>query len=112
MKALWEFLRAMAHDARIPKRDKLLASLLLLLVVSPVDLIPDWIPLLGQLDDLAYLALLADYATNHLAREIWLSHWPFSLKSFTTHLRFVQFLALPAPRSLRKKLWRYRPPVH
>ncbi len=112
MRAFWEFLRAVARDARIPKRDKLLASLLLLLVVSPLDLIPDWLPVLGQLDDLAYLALLADFAANHLAREIWLSHWPFSLKAFALPLRFLQLLAIPAPRALRRKLWRYRPPVH
>ena len=112
MKAMGKFLRAVAQDERIPKRDKWLALFMLFLVISPLDLIPDWIPVLGQLDDLAYLSLLADYATNHLAREIWLTHWPFSLKAFTLPLRFLQLLALPAPRALRRKLWRYRPPVH
>lgn len=111
MKAFWEFLRAVISDERIPKRDKQLSAAMLLLVISPLDFIPDWIPVLGQLDDLVLLSLLADYATNHLAREIWLSHWPFSLKSFTAPLRFLQFLALPAPRSLRKKLWQYEPPI-
>ena len=45
------FLR-LIKDARVSVGPKLLVILTLAYVVSPVDLIPDFVPVLGQLDDL------------------------------------------------------------
>ncbi len=56
-----EFLYSTAHDERIPARDKKILLALIALVISPVDLIPDWIPVLGQLDDLVMLSIILDY---------------------------------------------------
>lgn len=50
----WRLLR----DPRVPSWPKLLAPIVTLLyVVSPVDVIPDFIPVLGQLDDLSIVAI-------------------------------------------------------
>ncbi len=46
----------LARDRRVPLYPKLVLGLALLYVLSPLDFIPDWIPVLGQLDDLAALA--------------------------------------------------------
>jgi uncharacterized membrane protein YkvA (DUF1232 family) len=48
---------AMLRDTRTPASAKLTAVLALLYVISPVDLIPDVLPILGWLDDglVAYL---------------------------------------------------------
>jgi uncharacterized membrane protein YkvA (DUF1232 family) len=46
----------LARDHRVPLYPKLVLGLALLYVLSPLDFIPDWIPVLGQLDDLAALA--------------------------------------------------------
>lgn len=46
----------LARDERVPLYPKLVLGLALLYVLSPLDFIPDWIPGLGQLDDLAALA--------------------------------------------------------
>lgn len=45
--------------------DIILPGLALLYLVSPIDLIPDWIPAIGMLDDLAILA----FAIPSLVRE-------------------------------------------
>ena len=45
--------------------DVILPGLALLYLVSPIDLIPDWIPAIGMLDDLAILA----FAIPSLVRE-------------------------------------------
>lgn len=50
----WRLLR----DPRVPSWPKLLApAITLLYVVSPVDVIPDFIPVLGQLDDIGVVAI-------------------------------------------------------
>lgn len=50
---------AMLRDARTPIAAKLIAVLAILYVISPVDLVSDFIPILGWLDDglIAYLLL-------------------------------------------------------
>jgi uncharacterized membrane protein YkvA (DUF1232 family) len=51
---VWRLLR----DARVPWLNKLvLPGLFLAYLLWPVDLMPDFMPALGQLDDLALLAL-------------------------------------------------------
>ncbi len=44
-------------DSRVPTWTKLILPASLVYVVSPIDLIPDVIPVLGQLDDLAIIIL-------------------------------------------------------
>lgn len=46
--ALW----LAARDPRVPMLAKLLAGLVAAYALSPIDLIPDFIPVLGYLDDL------------------------------------------------------------
>lgn len=46
--ALW----LAARDTRVPLAAKLLAGLVAAYALSPIDLIPDFIPVLGYLDDL------------------------------------------------------------
>lgn len=40
------------RDPRVPRRAKILAGLTVAYAASPIDLIPDFIPVLGLLDDL------------------------------------------------------------
>ena len=43
------------RDPRVPLYAKAVLGLTLVYVMSPLDFVPDWIPLLGQLDDAAIL---------------------------------------------------------
>lgn len=45
------------QDSRIPWYARLLAGCVIAYVLSPIDLIPDFIPVLGQLDDLLLVPL-------------------------------------------------------
>jgi uncharacterized membrane protein YkvA (DUF1232 family) len=51
--ALW----IAARDARTPWYAKAVAALVAAYALSPIDLIPDFIPILGYLDDLAIVPL-------------------------------------------------------
>lgn len=47
-----ELLRNALRDPRVPRRSKAIAWLSISYLASPIDLIPDFIPILGQLDDI------------------------------------------------------------
>ena len=52
------FVRLVMGDDRVPLYVKIIPFLLLLYLTSPIDLVPDFIPVLGYLDDVV-IALLA-----------------------------------------------------
>lgn len=70
-----KLLARLIKDPRVPRRSKLLVGALLAYIASPVDLVPDLIPMLGMADDV----LLLVYAVNHLVdkagEEVVLEHW-------------------------------------
>lgn len=53
MAALW----IAAHDSRVPWYAKLVAGVVAAYALSPIDLIPDFIPVLGYFDDLIIVPL-------------------------------------------------------
>lgn len=61
---------AMLRDPRTPGAAKLTAVLAVLYVLSPVDLIPDVVPLLGWLDDGVVALLLMRLAMQFLPSEL------------------------------------------
>lgn len=65
--ALWKLFR---HPAT-PRAAKWVAILVLAYAVSPIDLIPDFIPVLGQLDDLVLLPLGVALAMRLTPRPLW-----------------------------------------
>lgn len=57
------------HDT--PAAAKVLAGLTICCALSPIDLIPDFIPVLGYLDDLILLPLMIFVAVKIIPGEIW-----------------------------------------
>ncbi|WP_448523756.1 YkvA family protein [Pseudothermotoga sp.] len=57
-------------DERVPRRSKILIALALGYALSPIDLIPDFVPLLGQLDDLLIVPALIALALKSIPREV------------------------------------------
>ena len=56
VRLVWALLR----DRRVPPRQKLILVGIAAYLVLPIDLIPDFVPVLGQLDDLAVILLGLD----------------------------------------------------
>jgi uncharacterized membrane protein YkvA (DUF1232 family) len=65
--ALWK----LARHADTPRSAKLVALLVLAYVASPIDLIPDFIPFLGQLDDLVLVPLGVALVVRLTPPEVW-----------------------------------------
>ncbi len=104
---LKDFLKNTATDERIPSRDKKILIALLALLVSPFDLIPDWIPVFGLLDDFVILAIILDYFFSVLDSRILLSHFPWDMKAFARLRAVARGLQFFVPRFIKKKLWAY-----
>ena len=106
-KALIKFIQDVAQDERIPSRDKKLILACVALIISPIDFIPDWIPIIGWLDDFILLALILDYFFEVLDAEILLSHFPWNMKRFVKIRRWSRLISFVTPRFLRNRLWKY-----
>ncbi len=63
------------QDERVPKRTKLALAGLAIYLASPWDLIPDFIPGLGQLDDAIVVLLLVDGILNQVDDHVLQGHW-------------------------------------
>jgi uncharacterized membrane protein YkvA (DUF1232 family) len=53
--------KRLLQDRRVPKRVKVALALVVPYLASPVDLIPDFIPVLGQLDDAVVVIAVLRY---------------------------------------------------
>jgi uncharacterized membrane protein YkvA (DUF1232 family) len=112
-KSLIEFVKNVAGDVRIPERDKKILLALMALIISPIDLIPDWIPVIGLLDDAVMLALILDYFFNVLDQDILLSHYPWGMKSYARIRRGARMIAMLTPGFIKNRVWKYQPsPYH
>lgn len=62
-------------DARVPRTEKLLFAGAILYAVTPLDLIPDMIPFVGQVDDVYLIALTLLRLINQTDERVVREHW-------------------------------------
>ena len=106
------FIKAVASDDRIPSRDKKVILACLALVVSPLDLIPDWIPIIGILDDIVLIAIVLDYFFDVLDQDIILSHFPWSMKTYTWLRRTSRMISRLTPTFIKSNIWKFEGDVY
>jgi uncharacterized membrane protein YkvA (DUF1232 family) len=102
LKLLWGLIR----DPRVAGFDKLLVAGAVAYIISPIDYIPDFIPFLGEVDDLFVLMLAIRRLIENAGRQVLLSHWtgdPAELKDFNVQKVLVA-AAFFLPRRLRRRL--------
>jgi uncharacterized membrane protein YkvA (DUF1232 family) len=49
-------------------------------LLSPIDLLPEFLPVIGPLDDVLVVALALRYAARQVPREVLLAAWPGELR--------------------------------
>ena len=97
-------LAALMTDRAVPGRAKILLAALAVYLVTPLDLIPDFIPLLGWLDDAVLVALVLDRLVEILGRPLLLKHWPFDGAPLDATLARARRLAAWVPERLRTRV--------
>lgn len=102
--AIGQLAAALYRDERIPSRVKISLAALLAYLASPVDLIPDFIPLLGLLDDVILVAVVLDGLLNQVDRQLVLQHWKSDEASLEIAARTARSLSRIVPVSIKRKL--------
>ena len=68
--------RRLRKDPRVPRRVKVAVAFAGLWVLSPIDLIPEFLPVIGPLDDIVVVALALRYAARRVPPEALVEAWP------------------------------------
>jgi len=68
--------RRLIGDPRVPRRRKAALWLLAAYLISPIDLVPDFLPVIGQLDDAIVVAVTLRYVLSAGGDELIREHWP------------------------------------
>lgn len=68
--------RRLRRDPRVPRRAKVAVAIAALWVLSPIDLIPEFLPVIGPLDDVIVVALALRYAARQVPRAVLFEAWP------------------------------------
>src|SRR5688572_5954670 len=61
--------RRLRRDPRVPRRAKVVVALAGLWLLSPIDLLPEFLPVIGPLDDVVVVALALRYAARQVPRD-------------------------------------------
>jgi uncharacterized membrane protein YkvA (DUF1232 family) len=67
--------RTLRADPAVPRRAKLAVGFAALWGLSPIDLIPEFLPVIGPLDDVVVVALAMRYAARQIPREVLEAAW-------------------------------------
>jgi uncharacterized membrane protein YkvA (DUF1232 family) len=68
--------RRLRNDPRVPGRARAAILLAGLWLLSPIDLLPEFLPVVGPLDDVLVVALALRYAARSVPRPVLLDAWP------------------------------------
>ena len=81
--------RRLLQDERVPRRSKLLLGALIAYLAMPVDLVPDFIPVAGQLDDVIVVVFVLRRVLRAGGPELLREHWPGPAVSLQALLRLA-----------------------
>ena len=109
MKQLPAYVRLLGgliSDKRVATTDKLLVAGAIAYIVMPLDIIPDFIPFLGEVDDVFILVLALQRLVSNAGRNVLAAHWTGAMEDLAD-LNLREALAAAAfflPKRIRKRL--------
>ena len=104
--AYLRLLGGLLTDRRVNAIDKLLVAGAIAYIAMPIDFIPDFIPFMGEVDDVFLLVIALQRLVANAGRPVLLSHWAGSMDDLAD-LNLKEALAAAAfflPRNIRRKL--------
>jgi uncharacterized membrane protein YkvA (DUF1232 family) len=73
---LLRLIKRLAADATLPRGVRIRLWLLLVYLIIPIDLVPDFIPVIGYADDAIIVALALRSVIRHAGPQAIQNHWP------------------------------------
>lgn len=86
---LLRLLRRLAADRQLPRSARIQLGLLMAYLASPIDLVPDFIPVLGYADDAIIVAAVLRSVVRRTGLDVVRSHWPGTADGFTVLCRLT-----------------------
>ena len=86
---LLRLLRSLIADRSTPLDVRVVLVGLVVWIVSPIDLIPEFIPVLGPLDDVVVGVLALRYARRRIGIDRLRAHWPGTEDGFALVARVI-----------------------
>ena len=104
--AYLRLLGGLLTDRRVSILDKLLVAGAMAYIIMPIDLIPDFIPFLGEIDDLYLLIFALQRLISNAGRNVLLAHWSGAAEDLADiNLRgAIAAAAFFLPRRIRRRL--------
>jgi len=99
----------LATDPVLPRAAKIALAAAVVYLLSPIDLIPDFIPFVGYLDDALLAAVVLDGLLNWVDRSLVLRYWPGSPESLDKLARAARLLSIWVPRRLKARIFSPHP---
>jgi uncharacterized membrane protein YkvA (DUF1232 family) len=85
----FQLVTRLVRDPRVPRRRKLILLVLVLYLASPIDAVPDFVPVAGQLDDAIVVALVLRFFVRAGGEPLIRELWPGGEKSLALLLRLA-----------------------
>jgi uncharacterized membrane protein YkvA (DUF1232 family) len=82
-------LARLTRDKALPLRARIALLVLMVYLLSPIDLMPDFIPVLGFVDDALVVAIALRFATRQAGPAAIEHHWPGTPQGLAALLRLV-----------------------
>ena len=103
-----KLLAGLITDKRVAIVDKLLVAGAIAYILSPLDLVPDFIPFLGQVDDIYLLMMAIQRLLSNAGRKVLADHWsgPITALSTDSIRNVLSAAAFFLPRGIRRRLRR------
>lgn len=81
-----KLLARLARDPRVSAADKAIVAGAVAYFFLPADAIPDWIPALGEIEDVFLLALALSRLLNNAGTDVLMDHWDGDMASLEAAL--------------------------
>jgi uncharacterized membrane protein YkvA (DUF1232 family) len=82
--------RTLLRDPRVPRSSKLLVGFAVVWFVSPIDLVPEFIPVLGPLDDAVLAVLVLRHLVKRAGPAVVAEAWPGEPATLERMLRLAR----------------------
>jgi uncharacterized membrane protein YkvA (DUF1232 family) len=92
-------------DPRLPRSAKIALVAAAVYLASPLDLLPDFIPFLGYLDDVALAAIVLDGIFNYVDRALVLRYWPGSPAALDKLAHVAHLFARWVPSRIKARIF-------
>jgi uncharacterized membrane protein YkvA (DUF1232 family) len=79
----------LARDPVTPRSSRLALAGLALWIASPIDLIPEFLPVIGPLDDIVVAAIVLRWVGRRIGVDALRAHWPGTPDGFALVLRLL-----------------------